>query len=281
MSTFLVDVRFVGGVLLLLPSAAVVLCSVEETVVPESRFTIFFSDFMNPPPLGLASFPESPLVAAVLGCGGADASNKTFPWLDELSGTMPPCLASELPLLSLVVGLTAAFNEGGGHSGFAGFVAAGLSGLSGLTCPIFELAFEAALGGLGGGGRSGGADLVAFLFSGLSVTRGASVSSFTSSFDEDGSCCLFAGIGAAVFDDEPSTLSISLSLRAGGVVSLVEKAVLFSVDVVVVASLTVGGVRGVNLSFFKGSGVRLLTLVGGAGFGPRGLGAFTGGVFVF
>ena len=28
---------------------------------------------------------------------------------------------------------------------------------------------------------------------------------------------------------------------------------------------------GVNLSFFRGSGVRLLTLVGGAGFGPLGV----------
>lgn len=287
-SAFLVDVRLVGGVLLLLASVAAVLWSEEEeSVVPESRFTIFFSDFMKPPPLGLMWFPESPFVAAALPCCCccADASNKTFPWLDELrsGATPPPCLAPELPL-RLVVGLPAVTNEfeGGGRSGFDGFVA-DLSVLSaGLTWPIFELVFEAALGGLGGGGRSGGADLVAFLFSGLSVTNGASVSSFTTSSDEGGSCCLFAGIGAAVFADELSSLPGSLSLRVGGVVGLVETAALLSlVAVVVVASLIVGGVCDVSLNFFKGSGVRLLTLAGGAGFGPLGLGAFTGGVLAF
>ena len=163
--------------------------------------------------------------------------------------------------------------EGGGRSGFVSFVA-GLSGLSGLTWLTFELAFEAALGGLGGGGRSGGADLVAFLFSGLSVMRGASVSSFTFSSDEDGSCCLFAGTGAA-------TLA-GLSLRGGGVVGIAVAADLLSVVIVVaVASLIVGGAWGVTLSFLKGSGVRLLTRAGGAGLGPLGLGAFTGGVLVF
>ena len=40
---------------------------------------------------------------------------------------------------------------------------------------------------------------------------------------------------------------------------------------------------GVNLSFFRGSGVRLLTLVGGAGFGPLGaaLGALTAVLWLF
>ena len=74
-----------------------------------------------------------------------------------------------------------------------------------------ELALDTTLGGLGGGTRSGGADLVAFLFSGLSVTNGASVSSFAS---EEGTRCLFAGTGAVA--DEPSTAG--LSFRGAGVV---------------------------------------------------------------
>lgn len=138
MSAFLVDVRLMGGVLLLLASVAAVLWSEEEeSEVPESRFTIFFSDFMNPPPLGLMSFPESLFIAAAFPscCCCVDASNKTFPWLDELrsGATPPPCLASEELPLSLVVGLPAAIDEGGRRSGFDGFVA-GLSDLSaGLT----------------------------------------------------------------------------------------------------------------------------------------------------
>ena len=213
-----------GGVLAL---AAAVLWSGEKSVVLESRFTIFFSDFMKPPPLGLIACPES-LTGALPCC--ADASNSTF---DELSNGTTPCLTSELS--RLVVGLPA-LNDGG-RSGFDGFVIS-LSGLSELAWS-FELPFEAALGGLGGGGRSGGADLLAFLFSGLSVTRGAaSVSSFASS-EEDGSCCLFAGTGA-VFDDGRGEFSTAagLSLRGGGVVGLV-MGVLFSV--IVVASLIVGG----------------------------------------
>ena len=88
---------------------------------------------------------------------------------------------------------------------------------------------------------------------------------------EDGGCCLFAGTGA-VFCEESD-----LSLRGGGVVGLLATAGL-SPDPD--TSSMVVGETGVIFSFFFGSGVRLLTLVGGGGFGPRGLvlgAALTGG----
>ena len=84
------------------------------------------------------------------------------------------CFAAGLPELRFVVGLPVLIL--GGRSGFTGFE----TGLSGLLALI----------GLGGGGRSGGADLVAFLLIGLSVTRGVSASSCPS---RDGGCCLFDG----------------------------------------------------------------------------------------
>ena len=76
------------------------------------------------------------------------------------------------------------------------------------------IVFDVMLGGLGGGGRWGGADLEAFRLSGLSVTSGASVSS------SDGSCCLLAGTGAG-FDEARALSTLAKSLLVGGEEGLV------------------------------------------------------------
>ena len=73
------DPLLVGGVW----CSAIGLWSGEEVSVLDSRFTIFFSDFMKPPALDLTSLPEDSSVAVLL-CD-AVASNKTLPWEEELS----------------------------------------------------------------------------------------------------------------------------------------------------------------------------------------------------